>query len=444
MCYAFLFSIPLGTKKFIVSFSTPFSNFYTSEYTAAFLYGSDILFLLLLLVLILNVPRGGLREAIREGKLPALFLGLFVILAGISLFFSTYLAFGAYAFLRLIGAVGAGVLVWWLFRSGIVTVRGIMTALALSAVLQSVVAFLQFVSQKSVGLWFLGETVALGPETAGVAAITVDGVQFLRAYGTLPHANILAGFLAIGFVALGYLFFRSENMRTRALVFSGVVAVELGLLLTFSRSGWIVATAAIIGVVALGLLRSEYRKKAYELGFGVLLSLVVLIGVLQFLVFPRAQLSADDGPVQDRWRYNEMGVSLIAARPLGVGIGNQLFYSYDRGIFDAYGLPARGQWQPIHNLYLLMASEIGIAGLIVFLIFILTLFIENCPDFVADSRRGRRKLNIENSTVALMLFTLLLFGLFDHFLWDLQAGRLMLWVVIGMMLGAGNALAKNA
>ena len=30
------------------------------------------------------------------------------------------------------------------------------------------------------------------------------------------------------------------------------------------------------------------------------------------------------------------------------------------------------------------------------------------------------------------LVSLLVFGLFDHFLWTIQPGRLMLWVVIGI------------
>ena len=37
-----------------------------------------------------------------------------------------------------------------------------------------------------------------------------------------------------------------------------------------------------------------------------------------------------------------------------------------------------------------------------------------------------------------MLAALLLFGLFDHFLWDLQLSSLMLWVVIGILLGVDN------
>ena len=35
----------------------------------------------------------------------------------------------------------------------------------------------------------------------------------------------------------------------------------------------------------------------------------------------------------------------------------------------------------------------------------------------------------------LMILSLLGFGLFDHFLWTLQPGRLMLWLILGIILG---------
>ncbi len=86
------------------------------------------------------------------------------------------------------------------------------------------------------------------------------------------------------------------------------------------------------------------------------------------------------------------------------------------------------QWQPIHNIYLLMASETGILGLIVFLIFITKLLIAKVK-FILKNK------NSEILAVVMMFFSLLGFGLFDHFLWTLQPGRLMLWLVLGIMLG---------
>ena len=69
--------------------------------------------------------------------------------------------------------------------------------LALSGLTQSLLAVFQYFLQRSVfGSKWLGEIV-LSPELPGVAKIAVDGEKIMRAYGTFPHPNILAGFLLI-------------------------------------------------------------------------------------------------------------------------------------------------------------------------------------------------------------------------------------------------------
>lgn len=421
---AFVFVIPFGTKKFLFSIPSPFENFYTSEYTAAFLFGVDLLVATLVVAgLILFLRK--FPAALSGEKKIFIPLSAFFVISAISAAFAGYPLSAWYAFLRLALAIAAGLTVCFALRAGIVTVRNLFAVLAASAVFQSMIAFLQFAFQKNVGLWFLGETAALGPATPGIAAITADGVQYLRAYGTLPHANILAGFLTLGLLALIYFFFTTENLKWRALAVGGMVMVEAGLLLTFSRSGWIVAACGILAALAVGLANPIYRRRAAMLAFSIFLSLALLVGILYSFVASRAALSASEGPVLDRWRYNEMGVALVAARPEGVGIGNQLFYSYNRGLFDGYNLSARGQWQPIHNLYLLMASEIGILGLFAFLAFLWNIGISNLF----------RISNLEFRISLTMLVALLGFGLFDHFLWDLNAGRLMLWITLGIVLG---------
>ena len=143
--------------------------------------------------------------------------------------------------------------------------------------------------------------------------------------------------------------------------------------------------------------------------------------MLGWAISPRAHFSATEGPVSDRWNYNKIGLELIVSNPLGVGVGNQLFHTYSTNLFGKYDVNSLGQWQPIHNLYLIMGSEVGILGLLSFLAFVISLIWQN------------RKSEIRIS--AIMLLALLMSGLFDHFLWDLQLGRLMLWVTIGILLG---------
>ena len=109
---------------------------------------------------------------------------------------------------------------------------------------------------------------------------------------------------------------------------------------------------------------------------------------------------------------------------LGVGIGNQVLYSVKNNIYKDAGMSPVWQWQPIPNIYLLMASEIGVLGLLAFILFAGKLLISYAL-----------VIRYQLSVIPFVMFgSLLLLGLFDHYLWTLQPGRLMLWFIIGIVL----------
>ncbi len=446
----FVFLIPFGTKKFLFDFPTPFRNFYTSEYSSAFLYAGDVLLLVLLVLFLFSKPLLLWRERFKDLKLPMVFLSVFLFVSLLSVAFAAYPSFSIYSFGRLLVAILSALMIGAALKSDILRFKGIAVALSLAAVFESVVGFFQFVLNKSVGLRFLGETI-FGPETPGVARVAVNGIEFVRAYGTMPHANILAGFLVLGLIALFYLFLREEKLHWRVLETGGIFIALTGLFLTFSRSGWITAAVATLTLLLWEFFADKERRGRVVYLLAVLLATIyLLLAILGWAVSPRAALSSNEGPVSDRWTYNRMGVELIISRPLGVGIGNQLFYSYDAGLFDEYGVNSLGQWQPIHNLYLIMGSEIGILGLISFLVFLVLLLIPNFKFLISNQFSNPKSQipNAENFYISHLPFAiaatlaLLLSGLFDHFLWDLQLGRLMFWAVMGILLGVSSREKK--
>ena len=181
----FVFLIPFGTKKFLFDFPTPFRNFYTSEYTSAFLYGSDILLFFCLFLLFSSKPLSWWEERLGKFKAPLFFLALFLIFAALSLVSAGYFSFGIYSFGRLALGVLTALMVGAALKANIVRFKEMAVVFSLAAILQAAVGFLQFAFQKSVGLWFLGETV-FGSGTPGIARVAVNGVNFARAYGTMP------------------------------------------------------------------------------------------------------------------------------------------------------------------------------------------------------------------------------------------------------------------
>lgn len=435
----FLFFIPFGMKKFLFGFPSPFANFYTMEYTSAFLYASDVLILALFFFLLFSKPFSWYKEQFGRLKIVLIFLGIFVAFSAFSVLFAAYPAFSVYSFIRLVVSIFAGLSVFFAIARDIMNLKDVATVIAVSAVFQSVIGFLQFILGKSVGLWFLGET-AFGPGTPGIAEITVNGEQFTRAYGTMPHANILAGFLVLGLLAFFYLFLSEKKPALRIFQSAGIFTVLAGLLVTFSRSGWITAGISALAFVGWEFFADrENRRRLYQLVLMSLVSLGALCLMLGWAISPRAHFSAKEGPVFDRWSYNRIGLELIISNPLGVGIGNQLFHTYSTSLFGKYGVNSWGQWQPIHNLYLIMASEVGILGLLVFLAFIASLVWQNLK---LGHYLKIQKLEIRSSLI--MFGALLVMGLFDHFLWDLQLGRLMFWIIIGILLGMSTSDALKS
>ncbi|MEK7464375.1 MAG: O-antigen ligase family protein [Patescibacteria group bacterium] len=415
----FVFSLPLTTKKFLFSFSVPFSNVYTSEHNSAFLYGTDIL--LLLLIILSSIWLWKNRGYVFD-KTHALLIVFLVISFG-TIFVAAQQQIAFYSFLRLFASAIGAVLIGFILNSGIVRFADILKAVSASAVLQSIISFFQFTTQGSLGMWFLGETV-IREGIQGVARIGVNGVGFIRAYGTMPHANILAGFLVLGLVSLFYLFINNNRFIWKAIYAAGIFSVLTALALTFSRSGWIVAGVSTLLCFVWGMFQKQYRKDTLRLIGVVVVCSSFLFITLGWAIFSRTHLSVNEGSVKDRISYNRMGVEIIRTNPIGVGIGNELFFAFQEKLFDRFGVGKNSQLQPIHNIYLLIASEVGVAGLLLFLIFVFT-----------TTLRGFDPRNIEFVFSFILLISLLVFGLFDHFLWDLQAGRLMLWLVLGIMMG---------
>ncbi len=83
--------------------------------------------------------------------------------------------------------------------------------------------------------------------------------------------------------------------------------------------------------------------------------------------------------------------------------------------------------QPVHNIYLLILSQIGIFGLIIFLIFIIK-SIKNLLKKITDTKKETKDFYV---AVLTLLGSLLFVGMFDHFFLTIQQGQLMLVLILG-------------
>ena len=146
-------------------------------------------FLLYLYILICNVPRGTLRASVEEcstwNNLPSVNSKMFHV---------EHLNNNVQNVPR--GTFISKLLGYFSQCSTWNILQITLTIAIISGFFQSIVAILQFISQKSLGLTILGESI-FNAHDPGIAKIVINGDVFIRSYGFFPHPNILGGFLAL-------------------------------------------------------------------------------------------------------------------------------------------------------------------------------------------------------------------------------------------------------
>ncbi|HZZ99299.1 MAG TPA: hypothetical protein VFK07_01135 [Candidatus Paceibacterota bacterium] len=315
-------------------------------------------------------------------------------------------------------------------------------ALVLGGLFQSVIAIPQFMLQSSLGLKWLGESY-LTPAMSGIAAFYVNGVKIMRAYGTTPHSNVLAVYL---FIALGAFYLIAIYQKRRWWWLVAHALTLWAFLLTFSRV--IVGIWAIFLVIYLLVARAlepssgggpseaggtvgtgapGLGERVWATNYGKVLLVTIITGAAFLAVYwpyaaSRAALSGTDQAVQLRVYYNHE--SLVSGHNIfGLGIGNFVPWLMSQNQHLSSDL-----YQPVHNIYLLIYSETGIIGLSLFLLFLAFLLYDYWK------KLGFKKLY--HFSFGLIVCSILIFGLFDHYLWDIQSGQMIFWLSLGLLAGA--------
>ena len=286
--------------------------------------------------------------------------------------------------------------------------------------MQVIAGIVEFINQSTTFLapLHLNWPGPLDPSVRGAVIVQLPGGEsFLRAYGTLPHPNILGGFALILLLGPIALFLRKERPNNLALLLL-IPGISL-LALTFSRSAWL----ALILFCMVLLWKSNYfhRRRLVILLIIVLLSFGITLFPYRELVQARTvnttSHSEEFSFIGRAWLNGEARKT-IAEYPLtGVGIGS---FIVDLGTRAGEGYVI----EPAHNLFLLAGAELGIPGLLL----VVAMFISLAHRLI--------KTRSPNAILAgATLAGLGLISLFDHYLWTLAPGRLMLGLVIGMFVG---------
>ncbi|MYH64664.1 MAG: hypothetical protein F4136_03290 [Chloroflexi bacterium] len=246
-----------------------------------------------------------------------------------------------------------------------------------------------------------------------------------RAIGTWVDPNALGGILASAAAIIApQLFSRQPVLRSRWLTRLVCAATFLALLLTNSRASFV---ALAVGLLAMALL--HYRR---------LLPLLLLGGLLFFLL-PQTQsfverlrqgFAGEDLAVQMRIGETSDSLRLISRYPL-VGVGFT-------------GSPDIDIYTDVANLYLIMANQIGLTGLLIFLLTMASIFayggrawrfVKSAPDFAAIHLGYHAALltALVNSAADLYFFRL-----------DFQSSITWFWLIVALCIASSRLSIPQA
>jgi O-antigen ligase len=431
--YLFIFLLPWQAR--LIFDSTMLNNGFW-EYGTRSLYVTEILLGVIFLLVIVLAARQ-LRHVGAQPKILKIDILLisFIVFTGLSIVWSINVYLSWQIFLLFIEALA---LLYLTSRIGRNFTR-LASVFVLSAVVQSCLAIYQFSSQLVWSNKWLGMSGQLVGD--GGTSVVEGAGRWLRAYGSLPHPNMLGGFLVIGLLFLLGLLFNYQKqyyklpwkMSAKFLfnaicLFTSLVVITYGLLLTFSRSAWLGLIIAMLFIWVILFIRKRKKLLLFFFKINIAILLVVALFVINYgdLLFNRFNTTSrlEVQSISERqvgWR--EAGEIIQASPLLGVGLG-----TYTQALYELDASRPSYAYQPVHNINLLILAELGIVGWLIFVITIIYLL------YLAFKKLREQKEDYNLVVFVGMFLVLLVIGLFDHYLWSLYFGLMLSCLLAGLLI----------
>jgi O-antigen ligase len=440
--YLFIFLLPWQTR---LIFREGYLNGYW-EYGTASIYGTEILlwaifllFFIFLLLKKLHITHNFVFQDIIK------IVTIFFVYTLLSIFWADSKSMAFMAWLRLAEGIG----LFLILRTLSFDWKKISWVFIFSALIQAGLGIYQFLAQATFASKWLGMALH-DPSVLGTIVVETINGRWLRAYGSLPHPNMLGGFLAVAIFLVVALYKKTDTPHKKYFLVFLFSILSIGLLTTFSKS----AVLAVVIVFVLFLISSIIFPEIKDnrkvlLKFFFLFSLIAVIFSFIFWepvsarIFGAGRLEVKSST--ERINYISESWQIIKENPIiGVGAGN-----YTLALHNEIN-PNLNSWeyQPVHNIYLLILAELGVLGFLVFLLILFCLFLtlqknnnwynlsSTILGIIFFRRTEAKKIpsskenfyyswkevlglfDLENGGILLVL----VIGLFDHYFWSLYFG----------------------
>lgn len=264
-----------------------------------------------------------------------------------------------------------------------------------SGLLELFLSVYQLVFSHSFGgvFYFFGERL-ISLQTPGIAKITLFDKEFLRPYATFSHPNSLAGFylLLYFFLLTEKTFNKNIFLKSFSLLLSNIL-----IFLSFSK----------VAIFCFLILNSFYFLKNFKTKCFVCKTSKIFVPLFLSLIF--LQGKTDILTIEKRIELLKNSFLILKDNLFfGVGLNNYL-------VAQNY-LPAKITLffnQPVHNIFLLILTEVGLVGFFIILFFLL------------------KNKNLLTPNYYLLTIILLFTGFFDHYWLTLNQNFFLIAFVYG-------------
>ena len=283
-------------------------------------------------------------------------------------------------------ALSESVLLYFLFRLYLKKEdQPFLTALFLAILLfQTFIGLWQFYLGRPIGL--IAESI-IADNPAGIT--TSENIRLFRISGTFGHPNVLAAFLLVLYPFLDLF----KSIKSWANTFRSMVI--LAFIFTFSRLAWVVLLIVhLIFSYSLpySIAIDRFRKKFHLNRKAVIyLSTVLIIIYLLFpyilLRFKTIPASLDEfGSLGTRVKLDQEAIALIKKNPLvGTGLNKSLESYIRQPSTNIFENNPPGIFYKIHNTFLEITAETGIPGLLLFVLFLVSVIRSGSAIFSAKA-----------------------------------------------------------
>ncbi len=400
-----IFMIPFQLNE--VLYQMDWGRGFVNPYTTIRLYSSEVFFLIAGVLFLIQLFK---KEKPWTFGSSLHFLSLSILAVTVLLsFMVTPLhdpVFQGFLFIKVLEIL----LLYFLIVNQTLQIQTLVQVFVGTMLFQSCLALFQVLSQGSFGLYFLGEP-HLSAQGVHLARFEIFGKEFIRAYGTFSHPNVLAGYLGVSL--LFSLLIEKLATKKRALL---VAVQSLALMVTFSR-----LSILVFSLVAFLLLLSflpDFKKRKIWLPLGVS---VLILEVLAIFFYKGMAIFQSTSFLERLAGYKD-SFSLFKMHPFGIGF-SQVTLFLD-GVHPTPIMP--WEYQPIHSVPFLVLNELGFLGLFAG-IFALVIFFKMGGGEKNTSKKLHRKKILILAGLALCILSL-----FDHYLLTLDQGRFLIIILFSL------------